>query len=264
MKSVREREQQVNPQWVELLKRAVNEPGLVLEAYKAFHNYSLGNQIAAAYQCRKRGIALGPIHTFNGWKNLQRHVKKGEKGILLCMPITVKSKDKAATEPEEFIQAFVWRANWFVMSQTEGVEYQPPVVGTWDKAQALAVLGIQEVAFSHPNGNVQGYAKDRCVAVSPIAQLPHKTLLHEIAHVVLGHTTHGDCSDSESLPYSLREVEAESIALLLTETLQLCGSEYCRGYIQYWWSSGEDIPEKSAQRIFSAAQKILSAGKSRA
>jgi hypothetical protein len=32
--------------WTELLNQAVNQPGLILKAYSAFHGYSLGNQIA--------------------------------------------------------------------------------------------------------------------------------------------------------------------------------------------------------------------------
>ena len=37
------------------------------------------------------------------------------------------------------------------------------------------------------------------------------------------------------------------------------GAEYCRGYIQNWLQ-GSTIPERSAQRIFAAADKILKAG----
>jgi hypothetical protein len=37
------------------------------------------------------------------------------------------------------------------------------------------------------------------------------------------------------------------------------GAEYCRGYIQNWLHGGT-IPERSAQRIFVAADKILKAG----
>ena len=54
----------------------------------------------------------------------------------------------------------------------------------------------------------------RAVAVSPVAALPHKTLFHELAHVVLGHTAEGTLEDDERTPRSLREVEAESVALL--------------------------------------------------
>ena len=65
--------------------------------------------------------------------------------------------------------------------------------------------------------------------------------------------------DSETLPRSLKEVEAESVALLCLESLGMDGAEYCRGYIQNWLA-GATIPERSAQRIFVAADRILKAG----
>jgi len=37
------------------------------------------------------------------------------------------------------------------------------------------------------------------------------------------------------------------------------GAEYCRGYIQNWLQGGV-VPERSARRIFAAADKILKAG----
>jgi hypothetical protein len=42
------------------------------------------------------------------------------------------------------------------------------------------------------NGNLQGYSFDRKFEVSPVAVYPMKTLLHELGHIVLGHTT--DCA----------------------------------------------------------------------
>ena len=135
-----------------------------------------------------------------------------------------------------------------------------PEIPTWDKARALRALNITEAEFAHTNGNTQGYAKGREVAISPLAELPHKTLLHELAHVELGHTAEADVSDSEQTPRSLREVEAEAVALVICESLSLPGAEYCRGYIQNWLQ-GDSIPEKSAQRIFGAADRILRAGR---
>jgi hypothetical protein len=41
------------------------------------------------------------------------------------------------------------------------------------------------------------------------------------------------------------------------------GAEFCRGYIQNWLQ-GAEIPERSCQRVFSAADKILKAGIERA
>jgi N-terminal domain of anti-restriction factor ArdC len=71
------------PQWAEILKRAVSEPGTINAAYSAFHRYSLGNALWAMEQCAERKIPLGPIASFNGWKKLGRHVKRGEKAIVL-------------------------------------------------------------------------------------------------------------------------------------------------------------------------------------
>jgi hypothetical protein len=102
--------------------------------------------------------------------------------------------------------------------------------------------------------------------VSPLAELPHKTRFHELAHVILGHTAEGETglSDSELTPRSLREVEAEAVALVCLEALGLPGAEHCRGYLQHWNErrDAEPIPERSAQRIFKAADQILRAGQS--
>ena len=68
-----------------------------------------------------------------------------------------------------------------------------------------------------------------------------------------------DFNDSEQTPRNLREVDAEAVALLLCESLELPGAEFCRGYIQSWLR-GDTIPEKSAQKIFGAADRILRAG----
>jgi hypothetical protein len=79
-----------NISWGEILKSAVKEPGLLLKAYSTFHNYSLGNQIAALVQCQIRKIEPGPINTYQGWISLNRQVKRGEKALWLCMPLTRK------------------------------------------------------------------------------------------------------------------------------------------------------------------------------
>ena len=47
--------------------------------------------------------------------------------------------------------------------------------------------------------------------------------------------------------------------MLCLESLGLDGAEYCRGYIQSWLA-GAEIPERSAQKIFHAADQILKAG----
>ena len=123
--------------------------------------------------------------------------------------------------------------------------------------------GVEE-PFTGTDGNCQGYARQRTIAVSPVAELPHKTRFHELAHVVLGHTAEAEAglSDSDITPRSLREVEAEAVALVCLEALGLPGADRSRAYIQVWNDrrGAEPIPERSAQRIFKAADQILKAG----
>src|SRR5215467_10569849 len=256
------KERSVN--FTQLLEEAVTKPGTLMRAYSLFWNYSLGNQILALIQSNNRGIPLGPIASFNRWKELGRHVKRGEKAIELCMPVTCKrtvteqGPDGSETEAEVTFKRFVFRRNWFMLSQTDGAEYQMPGIPAWDRARALQTLNVEEIPFEMMNGNVQGYAKGRQIAINPVAQMPAKTTFHELAHVELGHTSEA-VHDSEQLPRNLREVEAEAVALLCLDSLGMDGAEYCRGYIQNWLR-GETIPERSAQRIFVAADRILKSG----
>jgi len=249
------------PNFSELLAKAVSEPGTISAAYTAFHGYSLGNQLLALAQCHLRGIQVGPIASFNKWKELGRHVLKGSKAIELCMPITQKTTDKATGEPAVFTR-FVFRKNWFVLSQTDGADYVPTALPGWVDTVALAALDITRVEFALMDGNCQGYAMGRQVAVSPVAALPYKTLFHELAHVVLGHTTdEATMADDDRTPRNLREVEAEAVAMLCTAALGLPGMEDSRGYIQHWNASGEAIPEASARKILKTADTILKAGR---
>ena len=259
------------PKWSALLVEAVNKPGLIMEAYSAFHNYSIGNQILALVQCQLRGLEPGPINTFPGWQALGRTVKRGERALILCMPITRKVRDEEAPESngengERRFTSFMHKARWFAISQTIGDEFTPPRLPDWEAERALAALDIEQITFTDTDGNCQGYARKRQIAINPVAQLPHKTLFHETAHVILGHTSEADFTDTERTPKNLREVEAEAVALLCCEALNLEGAEYCRGYIQNWLCpaigyNGDAIPEKSAQKIFRAADQILRAGR---
>ncbi len=250
--------------FADLLTSAVTEPGIVSSAYRQFHTYSLGNQLLAWSQCLARGIQPGPIATFMGWKDKGRHVKKGEKALTLCMPVTVKRRpidpDPTSDDDTQTFTRFIYRNNWFVLAQTDGADLAPVEVPFWNRERALTALDVQEVPFDYTDGNTLGYARGRSIAVNPVNPLPHKTRFHELGHVLLGHTSEGDHNDSDITPRSLRECEAETVALLCCAALNLPGVECCRGYVQSWWGQGNPIPERSAQRILKAADAILKAG----
>ena len=260
------------PDWNALLQQALSLPGTISKAYSVFHNYSLGNAILASIQLGERGLPLAPIASFNRWKDLGRQVKKGEKALSLIMPVTMKRKGMEGEDQEESVvgtfMIFLLKRHWFSVDQTEGEALSPEVaMPDWDKATALAALNILEVPFEMIDGNCQGYAKRgvREVAINPVAAMPWKTLFHEVAHHLLGHTTAddalGEMSDGPTMPKCIKEAEAEATAYLCCATIGLPGMVESRGYIQHWLN-GEEFPEKSSRRVFAAADKILKAGNS--
>ncbi|MCL5957839.1 MAG: ArdC-like ssDNA-binding domain-containing protein [Chloroflexi bacterium] len=255
------------PRWEQLLREAVEKPGVISEAYRAFHNYSSANQMLALYECYSRNIPVGPIATYRAWQDKGRQVRKGERAISLWMPVTIKNKvtDEEGKEVEETKMVFVYRPNWFVVGQTEGHDAQPLPLPEWNPDQAVRNLQVERVEFASLNGNSQGYAEaGRRVAINPLAVNPTHTLIHELAHILLGHTSddvHPSKKDQDGEVPTVKneiEMEAEATALIVLESLGLPGVDEARGYIQHYFR--KPIGEKSAKRIFGAADKILKAG----
>ena len=247
------------PNWRTILADVIRTPGVLHEAYQRFHQYSLRNQLLALHQCAMRGLSPGPLATFKQWHAVGRHVMRGQKALTLCIPLTTRRVDLAdgTTEDDAQVAAhgFVYRARWFVLSQTDGKPYEPLDVPAWNEECALQSLGITRVTFYVLNGNMQGYSFDRSLAINPVAAVPQKTLLHELGHIVLGHTT-----ERCTITRRVRELEAECVALLCLESLGLPGAEYARGYVQSWATS-DDLTEEIATRIMTSADTILRAGR---
>jgi len=156
------------PKWSALLIEAITKPGLIMKAYSAFHQYSVGNQILALVQCQMRGLQPGPINTFPKWKDLNRFVKRGERALTLCMPITCKRREEDSDEEHTFT-SFVYKARWFVLAQTDGQEVEPITIPEWDANRALTALNIERIPFDHTDGNVQGFARERRIAINPLS-----------------------------------------------------------------------------------------------
>jgi hypothetical protein len=71
--------------WGELLREAVEKPGRMLEAYTAFHNFSLGNALLALEQCIRRNLQPGPLNTYHGWLERKRQVRR-ERIYYIALP----------------------------------------------------------------------------------------------------------------------------------------------------------------------------------
>jgi hypothetical protein len=83
------------------------------------------------------------------------------------MPLTRKHRNEKADDGDDNKEghaytAFVYKPRWFVVSQTIGEEFTPPVTPEWDANRALATLNIEQVPFTHTDGNCQGYARLCC------------------------------------------------------------------------------------------------------
>lgn len=280
--------------WERLLEQALNEPGLVCAAYQSFHRFSIGNAILATVQLADK---IGPLATFKQWLAKGRAVKKGEKAIVLVMPVQVKiggeqgriggkqsadaagSVEDGADAPSSAGAAtrtvFVYRARWFSYYQTqpkdgaeESAEPELDLAPEWDAERALRTLGIRREGYAQVDGNMLGYSRlgdgAPIVAVSPLSPHPMKTLFHELGHCALGHLDKIDPQRKGEC-----EAEAECVAYLMCASLGVHSEAMAasRGYIQRWLEASaavdgaQGFTNRSARRIFAAVQKILAAGK---
>jgi hypothetical protein len=89
------------------------------------------------------------------------------------MPITCKRRQEKSDEEHTFT-SFVYKARWFTLSQTDGQELEPITIPEWDAERAMKALSIERVPFDHTDGNIQGFAKQRQIAINPLAQLPFR------------------------------------------------------------------------------------------
>ena len=249
--------------WDKLMEQALTAPGSLTGVYDRFHDYSITNMMLFLFQ----GIHE-PVASFSRWKALGRHVLQGARAKEVIVPLLVKEpapEDESLEEKRERVARLVGFKvvrGVFGLSDTEGAELPPVTLPGWDTQTALDKLGIRQVAFESTNGNLQGYSQGVEIAVSPIAVNPRKTLIHEVAHVVLGHT----------LPHALdeyrthrgeKEFQAEATAYLTLNELEQLDDDtasHSRGYIRHWLKD-EHPSDQAIRQVFTAADRILRAGR---
>jgi len=251
-------------EYSKLLKSAFSGPSKIAEYYSYFYNYSFGNQVLLVLQ----GVT-SPVATFKKWCELGRSVKKGAKAKEIFIPTswTKKVEDQATGEEKEIpMKGFILKSCLFQATDTDGKEFYSETreLPQLDKNKIYSALGITEITWNKPNGNLQGYSypTKKAIAINPLAVYPEKTLLHEVAHCIL----HSQDSSSvhqhdAAIPQSLMEVEAEVVAYITGSYLGILSEDAkqsSRGYTQHW-INGNNVPEKNAKRIFGAVDKILKA-----
>jgi hypothetical protein len=245
-------------EWRKLLEEALTVQGSVGSIYNRFYTYSFTNQMLL----RMQGITE-PVATYKRWQSLGRQVMKGSKAREIVRPIVIKRKDEATDEDVSFKRYKMVKC-LFPVSETTGADLPPWQPAEWRVDRALKAMGITQVPFRELDGNVQGYSFERNLAINPAAAYPFKTTLHEIGHIVLGHTT--QTTETEPNPFvhrGVHEFQVESTAYIVGNELEALDDEQrlvSRGYIQHWLADHRPT-DPQVRPIFTAVGEILRAGR---
>lgn len=242
--------------WQKLLDEALTLPGNLGSVYSRFYNYSFMNCLLLSMQ----GIHE-PVATYNRWQSMGRQVLKGSKAAEIVRPIIIDKKN-AAGELEDRTVRFKLVKALFTVSQTDGAELPPVELPHWDLGTALKTLDVKQVPFISLDGNAQGYSFHREYAINPVAVNPAKTTMHELGHIMLGHTT--DESLAEYAEHrGVKEFQAEATAYLTMNELEQLSAETAsqsRGYIQGWLGN-ERPTDLAIRQVFTSTDQILRAGR---
>ncbi len=234
------------------------------------------------------------VAAFGKWKQLGRHINKGETGIAIFAPTPYKTNEYIETQKPAFdeygnqlynedgtekmetietpLTGMAFKTVYvFDVSQTDGKELPEPVselTGDVDAESKEAIFaairkvtGI-DVEFQDIRGGSKGYyspASDKIVIKTGMSDAQTlKTVFHEAAHKLL-HDPKSEIVTVKS-PRNEKEVQAESVAFMVAEKFGIDTSEYSFPYIASW-SEGKQLEQlkNALQEIQSAAKQISNA-----
>lgn len=248
-----------------------------LSTMNKFHNYSYNNSMLILLQKPEASYVAG----YKTWETMDRHVRKGEKGITIFAPCPYKAKKAVEVidtetgqvkrdtqgnpmkEEKEITYASFKAISIFDISQTEGKEL--PEIAKELKGTVPDYLMILDsiidvspvpIRFELWDDSKKGYYSllhGEIVIKDAMSDLQTvKTAIHEIAHSIL-HKDKEHMKDSATM-----EVEAESVAFVVCQHLGLDTSDYSFGYLA-GWSSRKELPElkSSLQTIQKTAHDVI-------
>jgi len=236
-----------------------------LDFQSRFHNYSFGNTILIAIQRPDASRVAG----FNTWKSMGRNVNKGEKAMYILAPMISKTKPKDDDEESKtFLRGFR-SVPVFDVSQTSGDDL-PEIVTKLDGddvaghyatlCDVASGMGytVEDHEFSNTaNGDTDTRSKSIRIESRNSPAQRVKTLVHELAHATL----HEDLTDYHE-HRGVYELEAESVAYVVCQTLGLDTSDYSFGYVAHWARDGENAQKNikaSGQRIQKTSSSLIEA-----
>lgn len=249
-----------------------------LKVQSMFHNYSSNNTLLILLQKPTATAVAG----YKTWQNLGRQVQKGEKGIEILAPCRYKYKkeiekinpitqkpiiDSKTGEPIKEVRTIEGlsfrKVSVFDISQTEGKELPSLAkeIQTNSKNSEMVIKVIKEISevpilFEDIEDGSKGYfspIENKIVIKKDMSyDQTAKTLIHEYTHSQL----HG--KDNFNIDRATAEVQAESVAFIVSNRYGIDTSEYSFSYLASW-SSGKDLKElkKSFDAIQKTANKII-------
>lgn len=224
------------------------------ETRASFHDYSFGNTMLIALQCPQATAVAG----FRHWLELERHVRKGEKGIRIMAPMVVGgSKEERSNvrkgaparndgwETDKGPRVMFRSVSVFDVSQTEGEPLPEPPrepvtgdshAGYLEKLTAYAASIGAPVRYAG-TGSAGGYysEKDGEIVLSDEprpANARVRTLVHELAHAV-GVPTYKEHGQASA------EVIVETAAHIVCGAIGLDTAGESIPYIAGWGERGD-------------------------
>jgi antirestriction protein ArdC len=235
-----------------------------LAAMGKFHNYSFGNILEIARQKPDATRVAG----LYAWNQLDRRVRKGEKGIRILAPVIGirRKKDAEAakdirTQNEATVVGF--RAAYvFDVSQTDGAdlpELSEKVRGNVGEYRErlidLVIAQGIELDFKESIAPALGASYGGKIVLFPGQETAEEfsTLVHELAHEML-HKAERRTATTKTV----RETEAEAIAFVVCKTIGLETGRAAADYIHLYHGNAALLAE-SLEVIQKASAVILSA-----
>ncbi len=234
-----------------------------LEALARFHHYSANNVLLIHTQ-RPEATRVASYRT---WQSLGRQVQKGEKGITIIRPITVKTEDEATKQPVEVVRGFT-TGSVFDIAQTAGKalpEGPTPGMLPEDRDEAALMLkvrvmqlldaqGVRVVREALP-GSRRGYWEPGAKTVGVSAELSGvaelKTLVHEAAHCLADHRPGAiDRADGETV--------AESAAFVVLQHYGVDTGDYSFPYVA-GWAKERAVLDRNLGMIRSVSHTLIAA-----
>lgn len=214
------------------------------------------------------------VRPFSQWKDVGRHVRKGQKGIRIFAPCRYKAcDDDGNTETDDSGQPLYQVRGFtlvsvFDVSQTDG-EPLPAASSTapqelqgiaperlWGSvAEQITSRGftVERGDCGHAYGWTNWNTRTVRVRTDVDDAQAVKTLVHELAHIACEHEQR-----RATTPRALLEVEAESVACIVASVAGLDSLSYSVPYVAGWAGDAE-IARASAERVLSVAERIARA-----